>query len=186
MSKILSLSLSALLVTAGFSTAFAASGSSTTTAPKPALTCKTGEVIKKIKKNGAMVDACVKVGAGILPDSDLYQQGYTLAKSGHYDWAIQVFAAIQNQNDPRVLNMTGYSNRKAGRIDLGITYYQKALAIDPNFVLAREYLGEGYVVAGRIDLAQVQLSEIKNRVGVNTEEYKDLAKAISTGVVGVD
>ena len=123
---------------------------------------------------------CVPIESGILPDEDLYQQGRALAKAGQYDWALQVLAAVQNQNDPRVLNYTGYSNRKAGRLEIGITYYRKALAIDPNFVLAREYLGEGYVAAGRIDLAQVELGEIKARVGTGSEEYRDLAKAIAT------
>ena len=94
---------------------------------------------------------------------------------------MQVLAAIENQNDPRVLNYTGYSNRKAGRLEIGITYYRKALAIDPNFVLAREYLGEGYVAAGRIDLAKLELNEIKTRAGAGSEEYRDLAKAIATG-----
>lgn len=116
----------------------------------------------------------------------MIEQGRVLAKAGQYEWALQVLAAIQNQNDPRVLNYTGYSNRKAGRLEIGITYYHKALAIDPNFVLAREYLGEGYVAAGRVDLAQIQLSEIKNRAGVDSEEYKDLSKAITTGVVEPD
>ena len=161
------------------------SGGGSNTA-KPSLHCKKGEVVKKIKHLGVYMKKCVKVEAGILPDEDLYQQGRTLAKSGEYEWALQVLAAIQNKNDPRVLNMTGYSNRKAGRFEIGIAYYRKALAIDPNFVLAREYLGEGYVAAGRIDLAQVQLSEIKNRAGIDSEEYKDLSKAIITGVVGVD
>ena len=109
-----------------------------------------------------------------------------MAKAGQYEWALQVLAAIENQNDPRVLNYTGYSNRKAGRLEIGITYYRKALAIDPNFVLAREYLGEGYVAAGRIDLAKLELNEIKNRAGTGSEEYQDLSKAITTGVIQAD
>jgi tetratricopeptide (TPR) repeat protein len=80
------------------------------------------------------------------------------------------------------LNYTGYSHRKAGRLETGITYYRKALAINPDFVLAREYLGEGYVAAGRIDLAKVELAEIGKRCGVACEEYKDLSKAIETAV----
>lgn len=183
MQKLIYLSLGAFLVTAGFSPAFAAGESSKSTtapAPKTALKCKTGEVVKKVKIQGVMKDSCVKVKAGILPDEDLYQQGRQLAKDGQYEWALQVLATIQNQNDPRVLNYTGYSNRKAGRIDVGITYYKKALAINPNFVLAREYLGEGYVAAGRIDLAMVELNEIKTRAGVQSEEYKDLLEAITS------
>jgi tetratricopeptide (TPR) repeat protein len=183
MKKILFLSLSAFLVTAGYSTAFAAGGgSSGGNAPsEPALHCKKGEVPKKVKVGGKWVKKCVPIESGILPDEDLYQEGRLLAKAGEYEKALVVLAAIKNQNDPRVLNYTGYSNRKAGRIEIGITYYRKALAIDPNFVLAREYLGEGYVAAGRIDLAQVELNEIKARAGVDSEEYKDLSKAITTG-----
>jgi tetratricopeptide (TPR) repeat protein len=214
MQKLLYISLSVFLATAGFSGAYAnpgggggggssgggsmgggsmggessgggSSGGGNSSAEE-VRKCKKGEALKRVKQQGVYVKKCVKVKAGILPDEDLYRQGYVLAKSGEYDWALQVFAAVQNQNDPRVLNMSGYSNRKAGRLEIGITYYRKALAIDPNFVLAREYLGEGYVEAGKIDLAQIELNEIKNRAGINSEEYKDLEKAITTGVVEAD
>lgn len=146
------------------------------------LKCKKNEVIKFVTVKGLRKKACVKAVSGVLPDEDLYQQGRLLAKAGEYDWALTLFSAIKNQNDPRVLNYTGYSHRKAGRLDMGITFYRKALAINPDFVLAREYLGEGYVAAGRIDLAKVELSEIGNRCGVACEEYKDLKKAIETAV----
>jgi tetratricopeptide (TPR) repeat protein len=135
--------------------------------------CKSGQVWdKKTKK-------CVKAQSGLLPDEDLYQQGRALAKEARYDWAIEVLSTIQNQDDPRVLNYLGYSNRKAGRLDIGITYYSKALAIDPNFNLAREYLGEGYLAAGRVDLAMNQLSEIARSCGTACEEYKELSAAIN-------
>ena len=174
MKKLMYLSLAAFLMTSGSSMTFAAGGGGEPAVPVKK--CKKGEVLKKVGN----VKKCVKVETGILPDEDLYQQGRVLAKAGEYEWALQVLAAIENQNDPRVLNYTGYSNRKAGRLEIGITYYRKALAIDPNFVLAREYLGEGYVAAGRVDLAQVELGEIKARAGASSTEYRDLAKAIAT------
>lgn len=181
--------LSKLLLTLAFCSAFALTaeaagsggGSTNTTSPKK-LKCKTGEVVKNVTENGKKLQKCVKATSGILPDEELYEQGRLLAKDGEYDWALQVFAVIDNQNDPRVLNYTGYSHRKAGRLEIGITYYRKALDIDPNFVLAREYLGEGYVAAGRIDLAKVELDEIAKRCGVACEEYKDLNEAITTAV----
>ena len=161
-----------LLLSAG---ALAAGGSGGSGGSSPTShNCKKGQVWDKTKKK------CVKAQSGILPDEDLYQQGRALAKEGNYDWALDVLAQIQNQDDPRVLNYTGYSHRKAGRLEIGITYYRKALAIDPNFNLAREYLGEGYVAAGRIDLAQAELQEIGQRCGTNCEEYHDLAEAIAT------
>lgn len=180
MKKLVYFSLAAFLMASGSSMAFAAGGGGGEPVEPPQ--CKKGEVLKKVGN----IKKCVKVESGVLPDEDLYQQGRALAKAGHYEWALQVLAAIQNQNDPRVLNYTGYSNRKAGRLEIGITYYRKALAIDPNFVLAREYLGEGYVAAGRIDLAKLELNEIKTRAGTGSEEYQDLSKAIATGIIAAD
>lgn len=143
------------------------------------LKCKTGEVVKTIRKKGKKtVKKCVKAVAGIIPNDEMYQQGRLLAKQGEYEWALTVLAAITDQNDPKIMNYMGYANRKAGRLDIALTYYQKALAINPDFVLAREYLGEGYVAAGKLDLAKVQLDEIGKRGGVMSEEYLDLAKAI--------
>jgi tetratricopeptide (TPR) repeat protein len=134
--------------------------------------CKKGEVWdKKAKK-------CVKKSSINLPDDELYRQGAALALAGQYDRALEVLALVKNQNDPRVLNYTGYSNRKLGRLDAAFGYYKKALDIDPNFVLAREYLGEGYVAAGRIDLAKGQLTEIAARCGTTCEEYQELAEHI--------
>ncbi len=183
MPKLSKLLLVSALCGAFASTALAASDSdsTTTTSPKK-LKCKQGEVVKDVTENGKKVKKCVKVESGILPDGELYLQGRALAKEGEYNWALTVLAAIQNQNDPRVLNYTGYSYRKGGHLEIGITYYRKALAIDPDFVLAREYLGEGYVAAGRIDLARLELGEIEKRCGLTCEEYKDLSAVIATAV----
>jgi len=142
----------------------------------PASSCKKGEVWDKKKKH------CVKASSGVIPDEDLYEQGRALAQSGHYDWALQVLAAVSNQNDPRVLNYTGYSYRKSGRFEIGMEYYKKALAINPDFVLAREYLGEGYVATGHVDLAKLQLNEIEKRCGTACEEYGELAEHIASAV----
>jgi hypothetical protein len=165
------------------STAPAPSQSTGTMTSPMQLHCKKGEVIKTIRKKGKPnKKMCVKAMGSLLTDPELYQQGMLLAKQGEYDWALSVFSAEQNQNDPATLTMMGYSNRKAGRLELGITYYQKALALDANYLKTREYLGEGYVMAGRIDLAKIQLNEIATRGGLGSEEYVDLKKAIDTAI----
>jgi tetratricopeptide (TPR) repeat protein len=181
MFRLASISTLAFVAAAGIALAAGTgtTGTAPTSAPKPQLTCKKGEMVKKVSG----VAKCVKIKKGELDDESLYGQGVELAKAGEYDWALEMLGAIQNQNDPRVLNYTGYSNRKAGRIDVGIGYYKKALAIDPNFVLAREYLGEGYIVAGKVELAKAELTEIGNRCGTTCEEYVDLNKAIQSGVI---
>ena len=160
----------------GTGLAFAAGEGTSTDADPAKHECKKGEVWdKKLEK-------CIKAQSGILPDEQLYEQGRALAKAGEYDWAVEVLAAVKDQSDPRVLNYTGYSHRKAGRFELGFSFYRKALAINPDFVLAREYLGEGYVASGRVDLARLELAEIGKRCGVSCEEYQDLAENIATAI----
>jgi tetratricopeptide (TPR) repeat protein len=80
-----------------------------------------------------------------------------------------------------VLNYIGYTTRKLGDIDEGLDYYQRALALDPNYLRAREYLGEGYLQKGDGGKAREQL-EIADRCGYDCEEYAKLEKAILTFV----
>jgi predicted Zn-dependent protease len=181
--KYLSSYLLAASLTTG--TVFAAGSATTPSAPPaaapqamkaPMMTkCHEGFELKTLA-NGK--HKCVKVKAELTPDQELYAKGYKLAKAGDYEQAIAVLSSVENHDNPDVLNMLGYSNRKAGRIELGISYYAEALALKPDFVLAREYLGEGYVAAGKVDLAKVQLAEIQKICGTNCAEFKDLSKVI--------
>ena len=170
MLRMTSVALAVVLAMSGTALAAGEGGGDSSPATKK---CKSGQVWDEKSKK------CVKSQSGVLPDEDLYQQGRALAKEGQYDWAIEVLASVRNQQDPRVLNYLGYSYRKSGRLDLGISYYRKALAIDPNFNLAREYLGEGYIAAGRRDLAMLELAAIEKSCGTACEEYLTLSKAIA-------
>ena len=164
-----------------------AAGSATTPSPPPARAAAPKDAMSTTCHKGfelkAMADGkhkCVKVKAELPADQELYAKGYKLAKAGDYEQAIAVLSSVQNHDNPDVLNMLGYSNRKAGRIELGISYYAEALALRPDFVLAREYLGEGYVAAGKVDLAKVQLAEIQKICGTDCAEFKDLSKVINS------
>ena len=108
--------------------------------------------------------------------------GRQLARDGQYREAIKILEAVSNKDDPMVLTYLGYSHRKLGDVDLGISLYKKALAIDPENIRTREYLGEGYVSKGQLDLAWLELSEIEKRCGTTCEEYRALHKVMqSTG-----
>ncbi len=81
--------------------------------------------------------------------------------------------------EPAALNYRGYATRKLGRTDEGISYYQKSVALDPNYPQVREYLGEAYVIQGKYDLAKDQLSTIEKLCGSKEcEYYEDLAEAL--------
>ena len=140
--------------------------------PSPPQACPSGYVWS------ASRGKCVRINSSVDPE-ELYDQGSKLALNGQYERAIEVLKASSDQNDPRVLNYIGYSFRKLGQLDKGIRYYAKALAIDPDYVRAREYLGEGYVAAGKMAEAREQLDEIKDRCGVGCEEYQELAQVIT-------
>jgi Flp pilus assembly protein TadD len=101
--------------------------------------------------------------------------------AGQYQQALATLGAISNQNDPMVLTMTGYSERKLGHVDVATALYFKALAVDPNNVDTHEYLGEGYAASGRIDLAKAELATVQDLCGNTTcEQYEDLSDAIAS------
>jgi Flp pilus assembly protein TadD len=141
--------------------------------------CKRTETTKSVMRGGKRVTICTKLKSEVTPDDELYQNARLLADEGEYEWALDHLRLMSNQNDPEVLNYTGYSNRKAGRLETGIAYYHRALAVNADYVQAREYLGEAYVLAGRMDLAQVQLDEIATRCGITCDTYKALVKAMA-------
>jgi len=122
---------------------------------------------------------CLAQRSGILPDDELADYAYALAKAERYQEAIDVLDLSQNPNSPKALNYRGYATRKLGRTDEGIGYYLKSVALDPNYAQVREYLGEAYVIQGKFDLAKEQLTAIKAICGSNScDAYDDLERAL--------
>jgi len=136
------------------------------------------ECFCKIDKNKN--DPICTQKSGSLNDDQLYQSGYWLAKSGKYQEAITQLKLAKNQNDPRILNYLGYSNRKLGHINEALGYYRQALSVNPDYTLARAYLGEAFLQQGRLDLARGQLQEIKRRCGTSCVEFTELSGQIAS------
>jgi tetratricopeptide (TPR) repeat protein len=166
-----------------FSTASFAAGESSggdEAAPKATETtvkCKKTEVYdKKLKK-------CVelkKSGMNEIMDEDaLYDTARELAYFERPEEAIILLKQIANQNQPRVQNYLGFANRKAGRMEDAMMYYNIALSMDPNYVLARSYMGQGLLEQGDFGGAYAQLREIKERAGTHNRSYEMLASAIT-------
>jgi tetratricopeptide (TPR) repeat protein len=138
-------------------------------------TCAPGQVWDK------KTHKCLERHSGVLPDPDLTEYAYSLAKADRYQEAIDVLDMLDNPNTPRALNYRGYATRKLGRTDEGIGYYLKSVALDPNYSQVREYLGEAYVIEGKYDLAKDQLATIEKLCGSkDCEYYEDLADALKT------
>jgi len=127
---------------------------------------------------------CVVKHGGVLPDRDLTEYAYALAKADRFLEAIDVLDTLQDPNTPRALNYRGYATRKLGRTEEGIGYYLQSVALDPTYAQVREYLGEAYVTLGKFDLANEQLATIQKLCGASEcEEYDNLAAAIDRGKV---
>ena len=122
---------------------------------------------------------CLMRHSGVLPDPDLTEYAYALAKADRYQEAIDVLDLLGNPNTPRALNYRGYATRKLGRMDEGIGYYLKSVTLDPNYPQVREYLAEAYVIKGNDELAREQLSTIEKLCGKDCEYYEDLAEALT-------
>jgi hypothetical protein len=141
-------------------------------------TCDKGQVWDAKNKK------CVVKHSGVLPDRDLTEYAYALAKADRFQEAIDVLDTLQDPNTARALNYRGYATRKLGRTEEGIGYYLKSVALDPTYTQVREYLGEAYVTLGKFDLANEQLATIQTLCGASScDEYTDLAAAINTGKV---
>lgn len=169
---VVAMTISASLASPVFAAGGDGGGSSTTN--KPPVDC--------VKQNGAgwaysaSQGKCVKVSA--LDDRELYAVGRALALAGEYGSALDTLNAVRDKHDSMVLTMIGYSTRKLGHTAEGIAIYQEALAIDPNNINTHEYLGEGYIVAGRVDLARAELSTLQGLCGTGCKQYQDLNSAL--------
>jgi Flp pilus assembly protein TadD len=122
---------------------------------------------------------CVSQQSSLVPDADRTNYAYQLAKDGRYEEALSLLDTLKQPNTPKALNYRGYATRKLGRTDEGIGYYLQSVKLDPHYAQVREYLGEAYVIKGRLDLAQEQLQTIKSICSTTCEEYQDLAEAIA-------
>jgi Flp pilus assembly protein TadD len=78
-----------------------------------------------------------------------------------------------------VYNLLGYTLRKTGDFKTSLTYYTKALELQPDHKAAREYLGELYVETGNMEKAKEQLAVLAKLCPAGCEEREDLQKAIS-------
>ena len=155
-----------------------AAGSDDTEPPPTTQTsteCVKGQVWDEATKS------CVDAESGLLDDDTRFRAVRELAWAGRPEDALIVLSAMTEGRTDRVLTYIGFANRKAGRMDDGLAAYDEALALNPDNLLCRSYLGQAYVELGRIDLAQLQLDEIRARGGDGLWAETALESAIRTG-----
>lgn len=105
--------------------------------------------------------------------SMLYNQGVEFADAGQFEKARESFekANRERKNDPDIVNMLAFTQRKTGKLDEAFANYKKALELRPRFPQAREYLGEAHI--------QAVVAEIKELQSYGPEGEKELAMLVS-------
>lgn len=126
-----------------------------------------------LAKGTAAWTACVGQASAKMADEELFYAGYWLAKNGQYEQALG-YLTLAQKKDERVLTYIGFATRKLGHVDEAMPIYRKALEVNPNYTVARAYLGEAFLTKHQPEQARVQLSEIERRCGATCPAYVDL------------
>ncbi|GAA6158374.1 MULTISPECIES: hypothetical protein [Ruegeria] len=161
-----------------FAPAVYAAGGNDTRPPKTTNTtkkCLFGRVYDKDRGR------CVKPDKTSFSEDELYSAVRELAYDGQFENA-QSILRIMDQDDDRVQTYWGFTFRKMGKLELANAYYQDAIKTNPDNILARSYMAQGFVAAGKTDLAIEQWREIKARGGEGTWAEASLREAIRTGL----
>ncbi|KIN71868.1 tetratricopeptide repeat protein [Sulfitobacter guttiformis] len=163
-----------LAATLALAVPFAASAAGDERAPPKKPKCESGFVYDKTTKK------CVSSTGHTFDVDTLYQEVRALSHHGRYGDA-QTLLAMMPAEDDRTLTYLGFTNRKMGNTEAGMAYYNRALTVNPANVLARSYMGQGFVEEGNVTAAIEQLRQIRAHGGAGTWAEASLRTAIATG-----
>jgi tetratricopeptide (TPR) repeat protein len=97
-----------------------------------------------------------------------------------YKSALEELRGLAEDNQQAdVYNLLGFTLRKTGDFKTSLTYYTKALELEPDHKGAHEYLGELYVETHDMPKAQEQLAALTKLCPNGCEELDDLKAAIA-------
>ncbi len=171
--------LTALAAALVFPVSLFAAGGDSTTPPPPSDTTK-----KCWGKRVWDEDAqkCVAAEESSLNGQQLLQTARELAYLDRFKDAQAVLAAHPDQTDGMVLTYWGFTNRKLGHTALANAYYSQAIAQNPDNLLARSYMAQGFLTNGQYARALAEWKEIRARGGTGSWAETSLRQAIETGV----
>ncbi|MDH4411774.1 MAG: tetratricopeptide repeat protein [Rhizobium sp.] len=114
-----------------------------------------------------------------LTDADLMANAKRRIDEERFEEARALLDAVRQKNSARYFNYRGFVTRKLGDPEGALIHYRRALILDPYYAEAREYLGEAFLMLGRIEEAEAELAEIGRICGVECEPYLDLSEALA-------
>ena len=110
-----------------------------------------------------------------------YQEAVNLIKAEQFALAIKTLESYvaRVKNDASAENWLGYAYRKTGQLEPAFVHYNKALKLDPSHRGAHEYIGEAYLMAGKLDKAEEHMKALNRLCWIHCEEQEDLKAAIA-------
>ena len=112
--------------------------------------------------------------------------GYKVAhamiyKRHQYAAAIDKLKSLGHDDNADVANLIGYSSRKLGRYDDSKTWYERALAADPNHTVTWSYYGMWHAEQGNVLKAKEYLTKVASLCGNTTCREYTMLKGVIEG-----
>ena len=164
------------------------------TPPPAAPAARSGPPVKAVKKAGVKKKTWTKKrwtkkrpkkrAPKPAQAAEQFLQGYRAAhaliyQKGDYAAGIAALKALGQDQHADVANLIGYASRKLGRYDDAKTWYEKALASDPNHARTWSYYGMWHAEQGNRLKAEDYLQKVASICGNTTcREYTELKGVI--------
>lgn len=140
----------------------------------------------KIELNVILLLVICAVSGGAVADPGNYSSNTNLEPimemidAGQFDSAIVKLQEElgEDPDNADLLSLLGFSYRKSSQFEDALTYYQRALEIEPKHRGAHEYLGQLYLDTNQLDKAKQQLEILDDLCFFRCKEYRKLKKAI--------
>jgi hypothetical protein len=133
--------------------------------------------------SGGGLNGAEEIGSLTIPGDDALNAQFKKAQdainAANYPTAIDLLEKVlaRQPDNPDVLNLMGFSERKSGEASEALKYYKKALGLQPTHIGANEYLGELYLELKEPALAEERLAVLQQVCG-SCQEYTELKEKI--------
>ena len=108
-----------------------------------------------------------------------YHAAYALVyDKGDYLAGIAALRALGCDDNADVATLIGYASRKLGRYDDAKTWYERALAADPNHAVTWSYYGMWHAEQGNVLKAKDDLEKVRLICGTDCRAYRMLKDVI--------
>ena len=110
-----------------------------------------------------------------------FAKAKAMVEAKDYKGAIPLLQQVvaKDTKNADAFNLLGFATRKSGDAAGSLQYYTQALALDPKHVGAHEYVGQAYLMMGRLPDAEQHLAKLDALCVFGCAEHRSLKAAIA-------